>query len=817
MPELKTIEVDSGAPLATAGVSASAHVVIARRATPTFTQTSSRWPSKIARQASRRWSAGRLALAAELDHGRLFLCAPVLAGAGAVAWFEFDTDASLFRLGAWITFLALVFVAAGAGRPLPRRAALAGLLCVGGMLAAQIETWRAGTIILDSAVTTTLTGRVERREGDDKGRWRYILAVERTASPALKRMPERVSLLARGDAPIPIGSWIEVRARFTPPAGPALPGLNDFAFDAYFAGVGANGFAYGEPVEVAPDALSPRRSAPDTIVEGLYRLRSSIGERIRSILPGDTGAFAASLVTDERRAISDETTEALRQSGLAHIVAISGLNMALSAGIFFIGLRAVFGLFPAFAQAYPTKKIAAAGALAALTAYYLISGFAVSAERAYIMMAIMLVAALFDRPSISLRNVALSALLIILTSPSAVLGPSFQMSFAATLALVSGYVGWISGSMPGKALFVHPVFKPIGFVFRFFAGIALTSMIGGFSTALFSIEHFHRLSAYGLPANLMAMPVISFVVMPMGMLAMLLTPLGLDVLPWKIAGFGLDIVIDIAKTVSGWGGTVDVGRLPAWYFAVASLAFLLQTLLFTRLKYLGFAVMLIATACLRFLPGSPLPELLVSDDGSLVAVVDDEVLATNKPKPGEFIFNQWQRALAIEPQVPPLILTDVPPPPQKRDHERVVLTAKERRAATDLMRRSTETTQFSCAKSAWCAVTLKSGYLVVVVDNLAYLGSACDVADIVITPARVRLAQCRSGSLLFTGDSLRRTGALEIRIDDQGSPVINTAYTGLDRPWMRQRAYDWRTGAYADAVRQPSDTGGSARQAYPVP
>jgi competence protein ComEC len=122
----------------------------------------------------------------------------------------------------------------------------------------------------------------------------------------------------------------------------------------------------------------------------LYGLRSGIGDRIRSILPADTGAFAASLVTDERRAISPETTEALRQSGLAHIVAISGLNMALSAGIFFVGLRSLLGLFPGFAQAYPTKKIAASGALLALTAYYLISGFAVSAERAFIMMAIML-------------------------------------------------------------------------------------------------------------------------------------------------------------------------------------------------------------------------------------------------------------------------------------------------------------------------------------------------------------------------------------------------------------------------------------------
>jgi ComEC/Rec2-related protein len=260
-------------------------------------------------------------------------------------------------------------------------------------------------------------------------------------------------------------------------------------------------------------------------------------------------------------------------------VAISGLNMALSAGIFFVGLRHALGLLPGFAQAYPTKKIAAAAALLALTAYYMISGFAVSAERAFIMMAIMLIAALFDRPSISLRNIALSALLIIVTSPSEALGPSFQMSFAATLALVAGFAIWTKRPHRDSVILSHPAIKPVVFVLRFFGGIAMTSMIGGFSTALFSIEHFHRLSAYGLPANLMAMPVISFIVMPAGMLAMLFTPLGLDVWPWKVAGLGLDIVIDIAKTVSGWGGTVDIGRIPEWYFATAVLGFLVAALL----------------------------------------------------------------------------------------------------------------------------------------------------------------------------------------------------------------------------------------------
>ncbi|MBB4113617.1 ComEC/Rec2-related protein [Rhizobium sp. BK226] len=219
-------------------------------------------------------------------------------------------------------------------------------------------------------------------------------------------------------------------------------------------------------------------------------------------------------MTDERRAISNATTEALRQSGLAHIIAISGLNMALSAGIFFVGFRMLLSLFPGVAQAYPTKKIAAAGALIAVTAYFLISGFAVSAERAFIMMAIMLIAVFFDRPSISLRNVALSALVILVISPSEVLGPSFQMSFAATLALVSGYQLWKDRRVRENAFLKLPIVRPFVAVAGFFGGVFLTSLIGGFSTALFSIEHFHRLTAYGLPANLATMPIISFIIMP---------------------------------------------------------------------------------------------------------------------------------------------------------------------------------------------------------------------------------------------------------------------------------------------------------------
>jgi competence protein ComEC len=691
-----------------------------------------------------------------------------------------------------------------------RATLLALLLFVGGMLSAQIETWRAKTLILDSAVTTTVTGRVERREGDGQGRWRYILDVTGTDAPELKRPPERISVLVRGATqPFELGDVIEGRARITPPAGPALPHLNDFAFSAYFDGVGANGFFYGAPKKVA-EQPEQAGSVAGIVLERLYSLRTGIGDRIRSTLPGDTGAFAASLVTDERRAISDETTEALRQSGLAHIIAISGLNMALSAGIFFVGLRVILSLFPGIAQAWPTKKIAAAGALAAVTAYYLISGFAVSAERAFIMMAIMLVAVFFDRPSISLRNVALSALVILAVSPSEVLGPSFQMSFAATLALVAGYDLWKGRPMRENAFAKLPIMKPFFVVGGFFGGVFLTSLIGGFSTALFSIEHFHRLTAYGLPANLAAMPVISFIVMPAGMLAMLLMPFGLDGPVWQIAGFGLDLVIKIATTVSGWGGNIDVGRLPGWYFPAAVFGFLLLTLLRTRLRHMGTAIVAVSTLAVVLLPSQAMPDIAISEDGGLVAIIDGQAMASNREKPPAFIFEQWQRALAIEEHQKPVMLQVAKAPPTAPDGKRLQLSPEQQDEAREAMKQSVATSRpsrFSCLKSAWCTALLGNGKKLTVIDNAAYLGPACDTADIVVTAVRLRFDRCRSGALLFTGETLRKTGSVELRFTDKGAEVA-IAFDTLRRPWMRHRAYDWRSNTFADASLSPvSDSG----------
>ncbi|MGO7990700.1 ComEC/Rec2 family competence protein [Rhizobium leguminosarum] len=805
MQDLTTVELrpEAGEGLADSS-SFSPPVVVTR---PTWTQSATPLRHRLPAAASQLLRAGMRMLGEEADHGRLLLFSPVFLGAGSAVWFLAASDFSLIASLLCLSAVTVAVLIASRSRAAVRATLLALSLVACGMVTAQFESRRASTVILDSSVTTTVTGRVERREGDGRGRWRYILAVTGTKAPELKRRPERITAIARGaDAAFEIGDIITGRARLTPPAGPALPELNDFSFGAYFDGIGANGFFYGAPTKVDAQA-GP--STAETLLEGLYRLRSGIGDRIRSILPGDTGAFAAALVTDERRAISNETTEALRQSGLAHIIAISGLNMALSAGIFFVGFRMLLSLFPGIAEAYPTKKIAAAGALIAVTAYFLISGFAVSAERAFIMMAIMLIAVFFDRPSISLRNVALSALVIIVISPSEVLGPSFQMSFAATLALVSGYQLWKDRRVRENAFLKLPIIRPFVTVAGFFGGVFLTSLIGGFSTALFSIEHFHRLTAYGLPANLATMPIISFIVMPAGLLAMLLMPFGLDVWAWKVVGFGLDLVIAVAKAVSGWDGNIDVGRLPAWYFAVAVAGFLLLTLLRTRLRHAGTSIIAVATLILLLLPIPRPPDLVISEDGSLVAVVEAAAMASNRERPPDFIFDQWQRALVLPRHDPPKMLDGPAIPPEGEDR-RVRLSRDQQNEARTAMRAAAaagDANRFSCVKKAWCTSRLGNGQVVTVIDNAAYLGPACDAADIVVTSVRLRFNNCRSGATLFTGETLRRTGSIELRFTDTGLEVA-TAFDALSRPWMRHRAYDWRSNSFTESgLANVSDSG----------
>lgn len=732
------------------------------------------------------------ALDEERAHGRIFLFSPVVAGAGALAWFSASAQPSLVYLfGLLAASFGAFLVCRQSNRRLAGCAAMMSLLIFGAVLAG-LETARSATIILDRPVTTTVIGTVIAREAAGNGRWRYELSLTETRDPTLYRMPPNIAIFVRDEEPVAIGEFMEGRARLSPPSGPALPGLTDFAFQSYFSGIGATGFLFGRPTVTAAPDLDPWHD----LLSRFHAGRAAIGDRIRSVIGGDEGAFAAALVTNEQRALSPETMEVLRLSGLAHIIAISGMNMALAAGLSFIGLRSLLVLSVGLAQSLPVKKIAAVGAILTVSAYYTISGFAVSAERAYIMMVIMLVAVLFDRPAISMRNIALSAWIILITSPDALAGASFQMSYAGTIGLVAGYEFWTRHAptqpMPGL-----PIPRFVRMLGRVTMAAVVTSAIGGSATALFSLVHFQRLATFGLVANVLVTPLLSLLVMPMLILAMLLMPLGLDTYPLLAMGWGLRWIIDIGAWVAAWNGQWLPGQLPPWFFASASLGLVLTALIRSSLRLVGVALLGGSCVLLAAWPAAPDPDFLLFEDGTLAAFVEADTLSVNSTRPPDFIFGQWQRALrreAFEKAMIPPEPTDVRHD-DRADRYRPLTDQEEvaERVFLDAVLESLPERRFACKKSSWCVAHDRRGGTILVVVNRIYTGLACDIADLVIADLAPKFTSCRSGALLITGETLRRTGALTMRFTgDPRRPELTATFASLDRPWQSFRAYDWR-------------------------
>lgn len=807
-------------------------------------------------------------IAEEEAFGRSFLVAPVILSLGAVWWFHLRQAPSMAGLSVYgLLALTLAFWLRYRARPVSVICWI-GFLFICGAFLSGVETDRKATVMLDMPVVTHVTGLVEAREKTTSG-WRYVVQLRQTSDPEIRRPPERVTLVARGkDNPVEIGKGITGLAGLSPPSGPALPGLTDFGFLSYFDGIGAVGFFYGPPKPADQVRLSASgawmETASDGVAARIERLRGRIAENITTVLPGESGAFANAIITGQRRAMSDDALEALRNAGLAHVIAISGLHMALAAGIFYAGLRLLFSLSARFAEGFAVKKMAAIAAIAAAFAYLLISGMQVSARRAFIMLAIMMVAVVFDRPALSLRNVAIAALLILATTPSEIVGPGMQMSFAATLALIAGYGLWQSRhtAEPGQGRAAAALSK----IVAIFATILFTALIGGLSTAPFAIEHFQRMSAYGLLGNLLAMPIVTFIVMPAGLMAMLTMPLGLHGPFLYCMGVGLDWVLAAAHWVDSLGGALVTGQTPALFLPLFVAGFLPLVLLKTRLRLVGILPIFLALA-LPFLPQKAEgARLLIDEDGKLLALVDQRRAATNLSRPSAFIYEQWQSALRLDETIAPVdherpqgeaVFFNPDDRYARLSDENIALADAAMRASLQQAIRAPDI--FHCRKNMWCLASLFGGRVTVIqVLAPAFAGIACDQADIVVSRYRTGFQSCRSGSLLITPELRRQTGTLVMMREDKpthslsriprpderpderpaitvpadnalkvsvpGCTVLSLvpSIATLDRSWNRHRLYDWRAREFARPLILPkqiavSDSGESGRQACPEP
>lgn len=685
----------------------------------------------------------------DIELGRGTLWMPVAFAAGIMAYFAFPREPS------WAALASLgVILGAAALRCRHRPGTFAALVMVAmlvlGTAAAALETRIVATPVLTAERTYEVTGRVLGRETFGPGRVRYVVDVERLSGLPPERTPRRVRISTHAKAPpLAVGDGLAGLARLGPPRGPVYPGGYDSARRLFFAGIGASGFSYGAPhrTEIGdPPPLLAMRAA-------VARVRAAAAGRIRESLPGRNGELAAALLVGERGGIPDDTEEALRASGLGHILAISGLHMALVAGSVYAAIRALLALLPALALRRPIKKWAAIGGLVAATFYLVLSGASVATVRAYVMLAVGLLAVLADRPALTLRTVAVAAFVVMLLDPAVVIAPGFQMSFAAAIALVAAYE-WLSTrerrhAVPGRSVWLRAA-RIAGLAV---CGLALTSLIAGLATSPLSAYHFHRLAPLGLLANLAAMPVVSAVVMPAGVLALLGLPFGFDPLPLSLMGLGLDWVVGVAVWAQQASGTSGLtGRISQTGVLLAVFGMLWLSIWTRPWRLLGIAGI---AAGVALMPFTTRFDVLVADDGRTVAARGpDGRLRVLRDGGGDFAIEVWLRADAD---------------PRSPDDESL--------------------TEGVVCDPLGCALPLgttnRGGTaLATVAQRYSALADDCALSRIVMT--RQAAPACAGPVLVIDRSMLRDTGALAITLDDADPPGIRRierARPPIPRPW----------------------------------
>jgi competence protein ComEC len=487
-----------------------------------------------------------------LQRDRWILWLPVAMIAGSALWLLAPTDPPAWAAagaclgGALVAFAVLHWLKEGrawiVGTGL---AAFAALICAMGLGAgaAQFRTWSVAQPVLPvSDAPRSVEGWVVSNDASDNGPRLRLLT---HAVEGAEHIPRYIRVAVPDAGLLTPGRGARCYGVLGAPAGPLAPGAYDFARRAYFERLGATGFSFGR---CRPIALAPPASWLDRQRLTLAAMRSDLTAAIVAAAPGRGGAIAAALVTGDRSTIDQVTNEALRDSGLGHLLSVSGIHMGVVGGLVFAMVLWTLSLVPPIALRVPVKKIAALTALIVLAAYLVVSGSSVPAIRSFIMACVAFGAILLDRPAISMRGLALAAFVVVLIFPESVLEPGFQMSFAATMALVTLFEMMKRAPHEPALPTPGPLIGALQASIRGIGGVLLISAVAGLATDPFAIYHFQRFSLYSLPANLITAPIMSFLVAPMAAAAAILAPFGWSELPLQAMASALDLVAAVGET-----------------------------------------------------------------------------------------------------------------------------------------------------------------------------------------------------------------------------------------------------------------------------
>lgn len=524
-----------------------------------------------------------------------------------------------------------------------------------GFSAALIETRLNMRPMLDrTSRPTGIEGRVAMTEIMPDG-IRITLTHPRVEHMNPKLIPEKIRVkfkdLTLADAP-PAGADIDFYGQIGAFSEPVAPHATDFRWQGYFKHLGGLGWSYS-PIKIL-DPAPPVLSHGEEFALMFERARKKLAQHVYEHLTGDVAAMTATRLNGEQTAISPPVIEAMRIAGLSHLLSTSGFHVTIMGLLIYFPLRALFALIPWVALRYPIKKWAATAAIFSALGYTLLVGSGAATLRSMIMTGLAMLAITVDRRAHSLRLVMMSAGLGLLIDPAAAMGPSFQMSFAAVFCLIAANQrtwDFLSGDFTSFA----PEWLR-SFASHMF-GIARTSLIATAATTPFSIYYFQSFSLYGFIANMLAIPMTSFWVMPAILLAYLTAPFGCDGLFLRAAGAGIDITIRIATMVASWPYSVFYWpAMPPWVFVSLILGGLWFCLWQSRGRWFGMLPILIGMLYPLY---TPQPDFFVTPDGrEWAARLDDGRLAVSNLDHDEFAVKQWQERLG---HVQAIDVTELPP------------------------------------------------------------------------------------------------------------------------------------------------------------
>lgn len=675
---------------------------------------------------------------------RLFLWIPVAFGAGIAAYFGLPSEPPSYAGIAAAVIVLPFLVRAWKHHHDSRRAfftflIVAAMMCAAcGFAAAQAGTNIHGTHIVKAATgPKTVAGFVGSIEdmGGERGS-RVVLLSPVIEGVAAGDTPRKIRVTFKKDEGIEAGQTISALAKIDPPSQAVAPGAYDFRRHLFFEGIGGVGFAYSGAT-VIEDA---RRGGAALMLE---RIRQKINTAIKERAGPVTSGIMTALITGERGAIADIDNEAMRGSGLYHLLSISGAHVCMVAGVLFFFTRVILAFFPWIALRWPLKKIAAVTALSGAAFYVALAGAEVPAVRALLMTGLVMVAIMIDRSPLSLRLVAFSAFVVLILWPHSLVGVSFQMSFSAVAGLICFFdyirAWWMTW------------YARAGFVRKgvlYLASVLMTSVIAGTITGFFSLYHFQQFPVYGVIANMLAVPVTGIVIMPAAIVAMILLPFGLSA--WAIDAMERGVVwmLGIAHWAAGLeGAVIRVQQWPVatfWFFGCGLVLFLL----WRGWRGKGVAAALMATG-LMLAPFGAQPDIMVSGNGKLVALRgEDDALYYSTRQAEKFSIENWQRMNGQEGQRP---------------------------------KRFGDAGSPASCDEAGCRAVIRGRTVAVARSRAAYFEDR-DWADVMI--AGIPLPHERGGKTVIGLFELQRSGAVSLYVRGNGDVHVRSVAADVgNRPW----------------------------------